>query len=35
MMALGDAYGKSATAKPSKQQLEAAVKDLNAACSAT
>lgn len=35
MTALGDAYGKSATAKPGKQKLEAAIKDLDAACSAT
>lgn len=34
MMALGEAYLKSATAKPGKQQLEAAIKELDAACSA-
>ena len=34
MMALGDEYNKSASAKPSKKKLEAAIKDLNAACSA-
>jgi ABC-type enterochelin transport system substrate-binding protein len=32
---LGDAYNKSADAKPSKKNLEAAIKDLTAACSAT
>ncbi|WP_155368917.1 hypothetical protein [Catellatospora vulcania] len=35
MMALGDAYMKSATAKPGKQKLEAAIAELTAACSAT
>jgi hypothetical protein len=35
MMNLGDEYNKSANAKPSKEKLEAAIKDLNAACSAT
>ncbi|MDG4824625.1 hypothetical protein O7635_22475 [Asanoa sp. WMMD1127] len=34
MMALGDAYNKSAKAKPSKKKLEAAIKELNIACSA-
>ena len=34
MMALGDAYNKSASAKPSKKKLDAAVKELNAACAA-
>jgi len=33
MMALGDAYNASANAKPSKKKLEAAIKDLTAACS--
>jgi uncharacterized lipoprotein len=35
MMKLGDAYNKSADAKPSKKSLEAAIKELNAACPAT
>ena len=35
MMGLGDAYDKSADATPSKKKLEAAIADLNAACSAT
>ncbi len=35
MMNLGEEYNKSADAKPSKQKLEAAIKELNAACSAT
>ena len=35
MMNLGDAYNKSANAKPSKTKLEAAIKELTAACSAT
>ncbi|GHJ45727.1 hypothetical protein Cs7R123_30690 [Catellatospora sp. TT07R-123] len=34
MMRLGEAYLKSATAKPGKQQLEAAIAELTAACSA-
>jgi len=34
MMALGDAYNKSASAKPSKKKLDAAIDDLNAACAA-
>lgn len=34
MMSLGDAYNKSAKAKPSKAKLQAAIKELNAACSA-
>jgi hypothetical protein len=35
MMALSDAYNKSANAKPSEKKLDAAIKDLTAACSAT
>jgi len=35
MMAMSDKYNESADAKPSKKKLEAAIKDLNAACSAT
>jgi hypothetical protein len=35
MMNLGDAYNKSANAKPSTKKLDAAIKDLDAACSAT
>lgn len=35
MMDLGDEYNKSPNAKPSKKKLEAAIKDLDAACSAT
>jgi hypothetical protein len=35
MMALSDATNKSANAKPSKARLDAAVKDLTTACSAT
>jgi hypothetical protein len=35
MMSLSDAYNKSADAKPSKKALEAAVKELDTACSAT
>ncbi|CCH19811.1 hypothetical protein [Micromonospora lupini] len=34
MMGLSDAYNESADAKPSKKALEAAIKELNAACSA-
>ncbi|MEU5963346.1 hypothetical protein ABZ777_19230 [Micromonospora parva] len=34
MMGLSDAYSKSADAKPSKKALEAAVKELDTACSA-
>ncbi|MEU0546357.1 hypothetical protein [Micromonospora sp. NPDC005979] len=34
MMALSDAYNKSADAKPSKKALEAAIKELDTACSA-
>ncbi|MEU7928227.1 hypothetical protein [Micromonospora sp. NPDC049801] len=34
MMALSDAYNKSADAKPSKKALEAALKELDSACSA-
>lgn len=34
MMGLSDAYNKSAKAKPSKKALEAAIKDLDTACSA-
>ncbi|MFJ5600034.1 hypothetical protein ACIP95_19120 [Micromonospora parva] len=34
MMGLSDAYNKSADAKPSKKALEAAVKELDTACSA-
>jgi len=35
MMNLGEEYNKSAKAKPSKQKLEAAIKKLTVACSAT
>ncbi|MET8366910.1 hypothetical protein ACFYPH_18875 [Micromonospora sp. NPDC005252] len=35
MMGLSDAYNKSAGAKPSKKALEAAIKELDTACSAT
>ncbi|MFG1918864.1 hypothetical protein [Micromonospora sp. NPDC048898] len=35
MMGLSDAYNESADAKPSKKALEAAIKELDAACSAT
>nr|WP_296072389.1 hypothetical protein [uncultured Actinoplanes sp.] len=35
MAELSDAYNKSADARPSKKKLDAAIKDLNAACSAT
>jgi uncharacterized lipoprotein len=35
MMALSDEYNKSANAKPSEKKLDAAIKDLTAACSAT
>jgi hypothetical protein len=35
MMDLGDAYNESAGAKPSKKKLEAAVKELDAACSSS
>ncbi|MGC4772161.1 hypothetical protein ACLQ25_24710 [Micromonospora sp. DT44] len=34
MTALSDAYNKSADAKPSKKALEAAIKELDTACSA-
>jgi len=34
MMSLSDAYNKSADAKPSKKALEAAIKELDTACSA-
>ncbi|MCG5446023.1 hypothetical protein NIE79_004587 [Micromonospora sp. NIE79] len=34
MMALSDAYNKSADAKPSKKALEAAIKELDSTCSA-
>ncbi|MEU8161972.1 hypothetical protein ACFY3B_03660 [Micromonospora parva] len=34
MMGLSDAYNKSADAKPSKKALEAAIKELDTACSA-
>ncbi|MGC4815692.1 hypothetical protein ACLQ29_34785 [Micromonospora sp. DT228] len=34
MMSLSDAYNKSADAKPSKKALEAAMKELDTACSA-
>ncbi|MFG1837275.1 hypothetical protein ACGFH8_02415 [Micromonospora sp. NPDC049175] len=34
MMGLSDAYNKDADAKPSKKALEAAIKELDAACSA-
>lgn len=34
MMSLSDAYNKSADAKPSKRALEAAIKELDTACSA-
>ncbi|MEU8185049.1 hypothetical protein AB0B85_01670 [Micromonospora sp. NPDC049044] len=34
MMALSDAYNESADAKPSKKTLEAAIKELDTACSA-
>jgi ABC-type enterochelin transport system substrate-binding protein len=34
MTKIGEAYDKSADAKPSKKNLEAAIKDLTAACSA-
>ncbi|MEU4555239.1 hypothetical protein EV382_2753 [Micromonospora violae] len=34
MMSLSDAYSKDADAKPSKKALEAAIKELDAACSA-
>ncbi|MFD6566518.1 hypothetical protein [Micromonospora profundi] len=34
MMSLSDAYNKSADAKPSKKGLEAAIKELDTACSA-
>ncbi|WP_433262035.1 hypothetical protein ACQPWR_21720 [Micromonospora vinacea] len=34
MMGLSDAYNKSADAKPSKEALEAAIKELDTACSA-
>ncbi|MET8524335.1 hypothetical protein [Micromonospora sp. NPDC005172] len=34
MMSLSDAYNTSADAKPSKKALEAAIKELDAACSA-
>ncbi|MEU7755815.1 hypothetical protein [Micromonospora sp. NPDC049171] len=34
MMSLSDAYNESADAKPSKKALEAAIKELDAACSA-
>ncbi|MGC4837621.1 hypothetical protein ACLQ3D_24285 [Micromonospora vinacea] len=34
MMGLSDAYNKSADAKPSKKTLEAAIKELDTACSA-
>jgi hypothetical protein len=33
MMSLSDAYNESAKAKPSKKKLEAAIKELEAACS--
>ena len=33
MMSLSDAYNKSAKAKPSKKALEAAIKELDTACS--
>ncbi|WP_410811291.1 hypothetical protein [Micromonospora sp. 067-2] len=33
MMGLSDEYNKSANAKPSRKKLEAAIKDLDAACS--
>ncbi|WP_422735617.1 hypothetical protein ACN263_18355 [Micromonospora sp. WMMD729] len=35
MMALSDAYNKSADAKPSKKALDAAIEELDAACSAS
>ena len=35
MMSLSDAYNESPKAKPSKKKLDAAVKNLTAACSAT
>jgi hypothetical protein len=35
MMDLSDAYNESAKAKPSKKNLEAAIEDLEAACSST
>ncbi|GIF47328.1 hypothetical protein DFJ67_6854 [Asanoa ferruginea] len=35
MAALSEAYNKSADAKPSKKKLEAAIKELTTACSAT
>jgi hypothetical protein len=34
MFAIGEEYNKSAKAKPSKQKLDAAVKELDAACAA-